>query len=185
MVGHLTKSGVGWDTIHSTDGRCQIVSSKPTGKVTGLTNRIGWTKVFPECSFPIEVEGYDIPCILQLRWAATVLDLILFLGRCSSDDMARDLGLSALFLSAVDFFSLTVSWWVELLVVSNKLEDDFTSDWVGITGITGGGENNHLPSLKNAWGECRGVTGEVFSSSAKGPQVCLVKEAQVEKDHSP
>ena len=57
---------------------------------------------------------------------------------------------------------------VELSVVSNKSEDDFTSDWVGITGITGGGDNNHLSSLRNAWGECRAVTGGVFSPSAKG-----------------
>ena len=41
---------------------------------------------------------------------------------------------------------------VRFSVVSNKSEDDFTSEWVGITGITGGGENNHLPSLRNAWG---------------------------------
>ena len=41
---------------------------------------------------------------------------------------------------------------VEFSVVANKSEDDFTSDWVGITGITGGGENNHLSSLRNAWG---------------------------------
>ena len=110
MVSCLTKSGVGWDTIHSRDGGCQIVGSKPTGKVTSLTSRIGWTKVFPKCSFPIEVEGFGVPCILQLRWAATVLDLILFLGGCSCDDMVRDLGWAAFFLSTVDFFSLTVSW---------------------------------------------------------------------------
>ena len=39
---------------------------------------------------------------------------------------------------------------------------------VGITGITSGGENNHLSSLRNAWGNCRGVTGGVFSPYAKG-----------------
>ena len=124
-----------------------MIGSEPTGKVTSLTNRIGWT---PKCSIPIEVEGFDIPCILQLRWAATVLDLILFLGGCSSDGKVRDLGWAALFLSAVEFFSLTVSWGVGFSVVSNELEDDFTSDWVGITGITGGGENNHFSSLRNA-----------------------------------
>ena len=80
----------------------------------------------------------------------------------------RDLGWAALFLSAVDLFSLAVSWGVKFSVVSNKSEDDFTSDWVGITGITGGGENSHLSSLRNAWGECRGVTGGVFSPSSKG-----------------
>ena len=57
---------------------------------------------------------------------------------------------------------------VELLVVSNKSEDDFTSDWVGITGITGGGGNSHLSSLRNTWRECRGVTGGVFNPSARG-----------------
>ena len=99
-----------------------------------------------------------------------MLDLILFLGRCSSNDKVRDVGWAALFLSAFDFFTLTVSWGVELdpiLVVSSTLEDDFTSEWVGITGITGGGENSHL-SLTNAWGDCRGVTEGVFSPSAKG-----------------
>ena len=126
-----------------------MIGSEPTGKVTGLTNRIGWT---PKCSIPIEVEGFDIPCILLLRWAATVLDLILFLGRCFSDGKVRDLGQAALFLSAVVFFSLTVSWGVRFSVVFNESEDNFTSDWVGITGITGGGENNHLSSLRNAWG---------------------------------
>ena len=143
-----------------------MIGSEPTGKVTGLTNRTGWA---PKHSIPIEVEGFDVPCILQLRWAATVLDLILFFGGCSSNGKVRDLGQAALFLSAVDFFSLTVSWGVRFSVVSIESEDDFTSDWVDITGITGGGENNHLPSLRNAWGECRGVTGGVFNPSAKGP----------------
>ena len=150
MVSHLTKSGVRWDTIHSRDGKCQIIGPEPTGKVTGLTRRIGQTSKY---SIPIEVEGFDIPCILLLRWAAIVLALILFLGRCSSDDMVRNLVWTSLFLSTVDFFSLTVSCWgVELLVVSNKSEDDFTSDQVGIIGITGGGDNNHLSSLRNTWG---------------------------------
>ena len=89
------------------------MGSKPTGKVTSLTSRIGWTKVFPRCSFPIEVEGFDIPCIMWLRWAATVLDLVLFLVRCSSDGKVKDVGQVALFLSAVDFFSLTEAWGVE------------------------------------------------------------------------
>ena len=57
---------------------------------------------------------------------------------------------------------------VRFSVVSNELEDNFTSDWVGITGITGGGENNHLSLLRNVWGECRGVTGGVVNPSAKG-----------------
>ena len=53
-------------------------------------------------------------------------------------------------------------------MVSNEWEDDFTSDWVGITGIIGGGENNHLSSFRNAWGECWGVTGGVVNPPAKG-----------------
>ena len=84
-----------------------MIGSEPTGKVTGPTNRTGWA---PNHSIPIKVEDFDVPCILQLRWAATVLDLILFLGRYSSDGKVRDLGWAVLFLSAVDFISLTVSW---------------------------------------------------------------------------
>ena len=78
VVSHLTKSGIGWDTICSRDGWCQMISSVPTGKVTGLTSKIGWTKVSPECSFPIKVEGSDVPCILLSRWVVAVLGLILF-----------------------------------------------------------------------------------------------------------
>ena len=153
-IWHFTKSGVGWDTIHSRDGRCQIIGSESTGKVTSLTSRIGW---IPKCSISIEVKAFDVPCILLSRWAATVLGLILFLGRCSANGKVRDLEQAALFLSAVEF-SLTVSWGgVRFSVVSNESENDFTSDWVGITGITDGGENNHLSSLRNAWGECRDV----------------------------
>ena len=178
VVSYLTKSGVGWDTICSRDGGCQMIGSEPTGKVTGLTNRTGWA---PKCSIPIEVEGFDIPCILLLKWAATVLDLILFLGGCSSNGKVRDLGQAVLF----DFFSPTVSWGVRFSVVSNESEDDFTSDWVGIMGITGGGENNHLPSLRNAWGEV-GVSLVGCLIHLPGvPQVCPVKEAQVGEDHSP
>ena len=124
-----------------------MIGSEPTGKVTGLTNRTGWA---PKRSIPIEVEGFDVPCLLQSRWAATVLDLILYLGGCSSNGKVRDLGWAVLFPSAVDFFSLTVSWGVRFSVVFHESEDDFTADWMGIMGITGGGENNHLPSLRNA-----------------------------------
>ena len=42
------------------------------------------------------------------------------------------------------------------------------SNFVGATVNTGGGENSHLSSLRNAWGECRGVTGGVFSPPSKG-----------------
>ena len=44
-----------------------------------------------------EVEGFDVPSVLQTRWAATVLDLVLFLGRCSSDSKVRDVGQAAFF----------------------------------------------------------------------------------------
>ena len=60
VVSHLTKSGVGCESICSNEGGCQIVGPVPTGKVTGLTNRIGWTEVFPECSFPVRMEGFDV-----------------------------------------------------------------------------------------------------------------------------
>ena len=66
-----------------------------------------------------------------------------FFGRCSSDGKIRDVGWATLFLSAVDSLSLIVSWGVELdpiSVVSSTLEGDFTLEWVGITGITGGGK---------------------------------------------
>ena len=74
---------------------------------------------------------------------------------------------------------------VELSVVSNKSEDDFTLDWVGITGITGGGENNHLSSLRIAWGNVGVSLVGYLIHLPRVPQVCLVKEAQIEKDHSP
>ena len=48
VVSHLTKLGVGQEIICSGEGGCQIIGSEPTGKVTGLSNRIGWTEVFPE-----------------------------------------------------------------------------------------------------------------------------------------
>ena len=54
-----------------------------------------------------------------------------------------------------------------ILVVSSISEDEFTSEWVDITGITGGGESSHLFSLRNVWRECRGVTGGVFNPSAR------------------
>ena len=53
-------------------------------------------------------------------------------------------------------------------MVSSTLEGDFTSEWVGITGSIGGGENSHLSSLIKAWRDCRGVTGGVFNPSSKG-----------------
>ena len=70
-----------------------------------------------------------------------MLDLVHFLGGCFSDGKVRDVGRAALFLSAVDFFSLTEAWGVEfnpISAVSSTLEGDFTSEWVGITSSIGG-----------------------------------------------
>ena len=39
-----------------------------------------------------------------------MLDLILFLGGCSSDCKKSDVGWAALLLDALDFFSLTMTW---------------------------------------------------------------------------
>ena len=50
---------------------------------------------------------------------------------------------------------------------------------------TGGGENSHLSSLRNAWGECIGVDGGVFSPSSKNSS-CLSGDGSLGiKDHSP
>ena len=81
--------------------------------MTSLASRIGWAEVFPERLFPVEVGGFDVPCALRSSWAATVFDLILFLGRCSSNGKERDIGWAALLLDAFGFFSLTVTWRVE------------------------------------------------------------------------
>ena len=42
------------------------------------------------------------------------------------------------------------------------------SNFVDATDNTGGDENSHLSSLRNTWGECRGVAGCVFSPPSKG-----------------
>ena len=49
---------------------------------------------------------------------------------------------------------------------SDALEGDVTSGLVDNVS-TGGSENSHLSSLRNAWWDCRGVTGGVFSPSSK------------------
>ena len=43
---------------------------------------------------------------------------------------------------------------------------------------TGGGENSHLSSLRNAWGECIGVDGGVFSPSSKNSS-CLSGDGSI------
>ena len=96
------------------------------------------------------MEGFNVSCALRSRWAATVLDLFLFLGGCSSNCKGSDIGWVALFLSALDFFSLTVTWGVgfcPLSVLSDASESDVTSGWVENVGTTGGSENSHLSYL--------------------------------------
>ena len=143
VVSFLTNLGVGWDTICSKGGGFQIIGSVPTDKGTGLTSKKGGT---PKCSISIEVEGSDVPCKLWLRGVVVVVGLTLFLGGFPSKDKTKDVGRAALFLNAVDFFSLSVSWGVRLNPVS-KLSKFVCSDV-----NTGGGENSHLSSLRNAWG---------------------------------
>ena len=92
-----------------------------------------------------------------------MVGLSLFLGGFSSEDKTKNMGLAALFLSAVDFSFLSVSWGGVRLNPVSKLSK-FTRSDVN----TGGGENSHLSSLRNAWGECIGVAGGVFSLSSKG-----------------
>ena len=43
---------------------------------------------------------------------------------------------------------------------------------------TGGGKNSHLSSLRNAWGECIGVDGGVFSPSSKNSS-CLSGDGSI------
>ena len=107
----LTKSGVGWDTICSKGGGFQTAGSALTGTVTDLTNRIGWTL---KCKFSLVMGVSDFLGKLELRRAVSVSGLILFLGGFSSEDKTKGVGLAALFLCAVDFFSLSVSWRVKL-----------------------------------------------------------------------
>ena len=143
VVSFLTKSGVGWDTICSKGGAFQTAGSVLTGNVTDQTNRIGWT---PKCKFPLVMGVSDFLGKLGSRRAVSVLGLILFLGGFSSEDKTKDVGHAALFLSAADFFSLSVSWGVRLNPFS-KLSKFVCSDV-----STGGGENSHQSSLRNAWG---------------------------------
>ena len=54
-----------------------------------------------------------------------------------------------------------------ICVLCCVLEGDCTLELVGITFITGGGENSHLSPLRNAWGGCKGVTDGVLNPSSK------------------
>ena len=91
-----------------------------------------------------------------------MLGLILFLDGCSSEGKTKEAGWVTFFLKTGDFFHISVSWGVELNSVLRL------SNLVDATVNTGGGENSHLSSLRNAWGDCRGVVGGVFSPHSKG-----------------
>ena len=70
-------------------------------------------------------------------------------------------------------------------MLSDVSESDVTSGWVGNVGTTGGSENSHLSSLRNACGNV-GVSLEGYLAHLpKVPQMFPVKEVQVEKDHYP
>ena len=64
-------------------------------------------------------------------------------------------------------------------------EGGFTSDWVDIVDTTGGSENSHLSSLRNAWGIVAVLLVGYLVHLPRVPQVFPVREAQVEKDHYP
>ena len=154
----LTKSEVGWDTICSKGGRFQIVGFVPTERGTGLTSKKEGTL---KCLISIEVEGSEVPCRLRPRGVEVMVGFALFLGGFSSEDKTKDFGLAALFLSAVDFLLLSV--------VSVRLSPIFELSNFACSDVnTGGGENSHLSSLRNACGECIGVAGGVLSLSSKG-----------------
>ena len=158
VVSFLTKSEVGWDTICSKGGGFQVAGFVPTGRGTGLISRRGGT---PKCLISVEVEGSEVPCRLRSRGVEVVVGFALFLGGFSSEDKTKDFGLAAFFLSAGDFLLLSV--------VSVGLSPIFELSNFACSGVnTGGGENSHLSSLRNACGECIGVAGGVFSLSSKG-----------------
>ena len=105
-----------------------------------------------------------------------------------SATMGSDVGWAALFLDALDFFSLTMTDEVEfcpLYVLSGASKGGFTPDWVDNVDTTGGGENSHLSSLRNEWGNVGVSLVGYLVHLPKVPQIFLVKEAQVEKDHYP
>ena len=158
VVSFLTESEVGWDTICSKGGGFQIVGFVPTERGTSLISKKGGT---PKCLISIEVEGSEVPCRLRPRGVEVVVGFTLFLGGFSSEDKTKDFGLAALFLSAGDFLLLSV--------VSVRLSPIFELSNFACSDVnTGGGENSHLSSLRNACGECIGVAGGVLSLSSKG-----------------
>ena len=146
-----------------------MTGSVPTGNLTGLTNRMGWA---PECVLSFVM---GVSCLLTEvlpRRAATVLVLLLFLGDFSSEGKIKDEGLTTLFVSVLEYWSLSVSWRVASVLVSDVSKFVFS----GVN--TGGGENSHLSSLRNAWGEGIGVDGGVFSPSSKNSS-CLSGDGSI------
>ena len=176
MVSLFTKSGVGRDTICTKGSGFQIVGSVPTGKVTGLTSKKGGTQ---KCSIPIVVEDPNVPCEFWSRWVVTVVGLILFLGGCSSRGKTKEAGWVAFFLKTGEFLHFSVSWGVALnsvLNLSNLVDADVN---------TGGGENSHLSSLRNAWGNVGVLLVVHLILLLKVPLLSLAKGSRVGKDHSP
>ena len=108
-----------------------------------------------------------------------MVGLVLFLGGCSSVGKTKEAGWVAFFLKTGEFLHFSVSWGVALNSVL-KL-----SNLVDAAVITGGGENSHLYSLRNAWGKCRGVVGGAFNPPFKGSSSISEKGSRVGKDHSP
>ena len=107
------------------------------------------------------MEGSEVPCRLRSWGVDVMVGFALFLGGFSSEDKTKDFGLTALFLSAGDFLLLSV--------VSVRLSPIFELSNFACSYVnTGGGENSHLSSLRNACGECIGVAGGVLSLSSKG-----------------
>ena len=145
------------------------------GKVTVLTSKKGGT---PKCSIPIVVEGSDVPCELSLSRVATVVGLVLFLGGCSSRDKTQEVGQVAFFLTTGEFLHFSVSWGLALNSVL-KL-----SNFVDAAVNTGGGENSHLSSLRNAWGKVRVLLVVHLILLLKVHLLSLAKGSWVGKDHS-
>ena len=108
-----------------------------------------------------------------------MVGLALFLGGCSSRGETKEAGWVAFFLKTVEFLHSSVSWGIALNPVL-KL-----SNFVDTAVNTGGGENSHLPSLRNAWGDCRGVVGGALNPSIEVLLLSLVKVSQAGKDYSP
>ena len=91
-----------------------------------------------------------------------MVGLTLFLGGCSSRGKTKDAGWVAFFLKTGEFLHSSVSWGIALNSVL-KL-----SNFVDTAVNTGGGENSHLPSLRNVWGDYRSVVGGALNPSSIG-----------------